>query len=114
MPRKNRYFTAGGLWHVTHRCHNRDFLLRFSRDRDAYRSLLRERMRSSGVDLYAYCVTSNHENCWTESLAVGCREFVERMAGTLRNRRELEFVYPQTPGAPVVLRERGMAGYVTA
>ena len=60
MPRKNRYFTAGRLWHVTHRCHNRDFLLRFGRDRDAYRTLLRAKVRGSGVDLYAYCLTSNH------------------------------------------------------
>ena len=35
-------------------------MLRLGRDRDAYRSLLREKVRGAGVDLYAYCLTSNH------------------------------------------------------
>jgi hypothetical protein len=33
MPRANRFYTLGGVWHVTHRCHNREFLLKFARDR---------------------------------------------------------------------------------
>ena len=33
MPRANRYFLPGYIWHITHRCHKREFLLPFSRDK---------------------------------------------------------------------------------
>ena len=33
MPRANRYFLPGHVWHLTHRCHRRGFLLKFVRDR---------------------------------------------------------------------------------
>ena len=33
MPRANRYFLPGQLWHIIHRCHQREFLLGFIRDR---------------------------------------------------------------------------------
>lgn len=29
MPRANRYIKPGYVYHMTHRCHNRKFLLRF-------------------------------------------------------------------------------------
>ncbi len=35
MARANRLSEQGGIFHVTHRCHNREFLLNFARDRDA-------------------------------------------------------------------------------
>ena len=28
MPRANRYFLPGYVWHITHRCHKREFLLK--------------------------------------------------------------------------------------
>ncbi len=37
MPRANRYFVPGNLYHLTHRCHYREFLFRFARDRNACR-----------------------------------------------------------------------------
>ncbi|MCA1808029.1 MAG: transposase [Lentisphaerae bacterium] len=67
MPRKNRYFTQGRLWHLTHRCHNGDFLLKFGKDRDAYRDLLRARLQGAGVDLYNYCLTANHVHLLVQS-----------------------------------------------
>jgi hypothetical protein len=33
MPRANRYFLPGHIWHITHRCHQKKFLLKFARDR---------------------------------------------------------------------------------
>jgi putative transposase len=60
MPRANRLFEGGGIFHVTHRCHNRAFLLKFARDRDLYRAKLREHLRVSGVALLDYCLTCNH------------------------------------------------------
>jgi len=45
---------------VTHRCHNRDFLLRFACDRDEYRARLRDHLADFEVALLDYCITSNH------------------------------------------------------
>jgi len=42
MPRTNRHALPGLLWHITHRCHRRRFLLRFSRDRRCWQYWLRE------------------------------------------------------------------------
>lgn len=60
MPRGNQLCEGGGIFHVTHRCHNRTFLLKFARDRDAYRSKLREHLREFRLSLLDYCLTSNH------------------------------------------------------
>ena len=60
MPRANRLKVKEGLFHLTHRCHNRAFFLRFARDRDAYRALMRQKLRRFDVALLDYCVTCNH------------------------------------------------------
>jgi len=36
MPRANRHRIAGQVWHITQRCHRREFLLKFARDRRAW------------------------------------------------------------------------------
>jgi len=36
MPRANRHFLPGYVWHITHRCHRKSFLLKFVRDRQSY------------------------------------------------------------------------------
>jgi len=36
MPRAKRIYTPGDVLHITHRCHKKDFLLKFRRDRDRY------------------------------------------------------------------------------
>jgi hypothetical protein len=36
MPRANRHFVPGHIWHITHRCHQRKFLLKFAHDRRRY------------------------------------------------------------------------------
>ena len=48
MGRTNRLTVEGGIFHVTHRCHNQAFLLKFARDRDAHREKLREIMEVEG------------------------------------------------------------------
>lgn len=60
MPRANRYFVPGQLYHLTHRCHNREFLLKFARDRDAYRLKLRENIHRFDLALLDYSITCNH------------------------------------------------------
>jgi putative transposase len=60
MPRGNRLSGDGGIFHVTHRCHNKVHLLRFARDRDAYRAKLMEHLPQYDVSILDYCLTSNH------------------------------------------------------
>jgi len=60
MPRADRYMLEGYAYHLTHRCHNRDFLLGFARDRDAYREWLRVGARRYNVPVFAYAITCNH------------------------------------------------------
>ena len=67
MARANRLPVPGGIFHVTHRCHNRQFLLKFSRGMDLYRKLLRARLAHYPVFLLDYCLTSNHVHLLLDS-----------------------------------------------
>ncbi len=60
MPRANRYIVPGNIYHLTHRCHDRKFLLRFARDRNNYRTRLRQAVLESDVSLLTYNITCNH------------------------------------------------------
>jgi putative transposase len=60
MPRANRYFLPGHVWHLTHRCHEREFLLKFARDRATYLHWLFEARKRHGLCVLNYVVTSNH------------------------------------------------------
>jgi len=60
MPRANRHFVPGQLWHITHRCHEKSFLLRFPHDRRRYRYWLFEARKRFGLCVLNFVVTSNH------------------------------------------------------
>jgi putative transposase len=60
MPRANRHFVPGHYWHITHRCHEQSFLLKFSRDRRCYIRWLFEAKKRFGLCLLNYAVTCNH------------------------------------------------------
>ena len=60
MPRANRHFLSGHLWHITHRCHEGEFLLKFTRDRHSYVRWLFEARKRFGLCVLNYMVTSNH------------------------------------------------------
>ncbi len=60
MPRANRHYLPGYMWHLTHRCHDRRFQLRFLRDRRAWIDWLYEARRRFGLCVLDYNVTSNH------------------------------------------------------
>jgi len=148
VPRAHRLKVEGGLFHLTHRCHNRAFLLKFARDRDAYRAKLRQKLKRFEVSLLDYCLTCNREwewqgyheimgnrrryrlldlerlcwrfgtdsiedvrrnldatlqeaiardqlrrePCWTDSLAVGSRTFIDQVQPLILSRRETEIV----------------------
>jgi putative transposase len=60
MARANRHFIPGQIWHLTHRCHKREFLLKFARDRQRWLHWLYEAKKRFGLKVLNYCVTSNH------------------------------------------------------
>ena len=50
----------GYVWHITHRCHQRKFLLKFACDRRRYLHWLPEAKKRYGLCVLGYMVTSNH------------------------------------------------------
>lgn len=60
MPRAHKYWVNGAAYHLTHRCHDRAFLLASAEDRSRYVELLREHLHEFEVSLLNYTVTCNH------------------------------------------------------
>ncbi len=60
MPRANRIFLQGHIWHITHRCHKKEFLLKFAKDRQRWLYWLFQAKRRYGLSVLNYVVTSNH------------------------------------------------------
>ena len=60
MPRANRHHLPYYVWHITHRCHRQQFLLRFGRDRQAWTRWLYAARKRYGLCVLDYAVTSNH------------------------------------------------------
>ena len=60
MARAKRHYIPGYIWHITHRCHKREFLLKFSKDRRRYLQWLYQAKHRYGLTLLDYMVTSNH------------------------------------------------------
>ncbi len=56
MPRRRRGLLDRTCYHVTHRCHKREFIFRFAQDRQSYVEILRETLRRFKVDLLNYTV----------------------------------------------------------
>lgn len=60
MPRAKRYHISGYAWHITHRCHKGEFLLKFARDRRRWMHWLFEAKKRYGLCILNFMVTSNH------------------------------------------------------
>jgi len=60
MPRAHRHFLPGHIWHITDRCHSRDFLLKVRHDRRRWLWWLFEARRRYGLCVLNYIVTRNH------------------------------------------------------
>ncbi len=62
MPRANRHFlhSEGCVWHITHRCHKGEFLLKFKKDKLEWLSWIYRAKRIYGLRILNYVVTSNH------------------------------------------------------
>ena len=51
MPRANRISGEGGIFHLSHRCHDQAFHLRLARGRNSCREKMRNALRIDGVAL---------------------------------------------------------------
>ena len=60
MARAKRHYLPGYIWHITHRCHNREFLLKFRKDRYQWLQWLYQARKRYGLTVLNYMVTSNH------------------------------------------------------
>ena len=60
MARASRHHIPGCVWHITHRCHKQEFLLKFAKDRRRWLNWLFEAKKRFGLSVLNYAVTSNH------------------------------------------------------
>ena len=60
MARASRHYIPGNVWHITHRCHKKEFLLKFGRDRRCWIEWLFEARKRYGLKVLNYIATSNH------------------------------------------------------
>ena len=60
MARAKRHYISGEIWHITHRCYKRDFLLKLVQDRRKWLQWLFDAKRRNGLIILNYTVTSNH------------------------------------------------------
>jgi putative transposase len=60
LPRARRHYIPGYIWHITHRCHKKEFLLKFAKDRRRWMYWLFEAKKRFGLTILGYMVTSNH------------------------------------------------------
>lgn len=60
MARANRHYLPGCVWHITHRCHKKEFLLKFSKDCRRWMQWLFTARRRYDLVILDYVATSNH------------------------------------------------------
>lgn len=60
MARASRTSRPGHLWHITQYCHNRQCLLKFSRDRQRWRHWLFEAKKRFGLCVLNFSATPSH------------------------------------------------------
>ncbi len=94
MPRAHRHYLPGYVWHLTHRCHRRQFLLRFARDRQQWCDWLYVARRRYDLCVLDYTVTCNHSH------------LVVRDRGRGEIARSLQLVAGQTGEAYNARKER--------
>ncbi len=60
MARAQRHYLPGLIWHITHRCHKREFLLKLNRDKRAWLKWVLMARRLYGLCVLNFVITSNH------------------------------------------------------
>lgn len=60
MPRAKRHYLPGYTWHITQRCHKKEFLLKFHCDKRNWLHWLYQAKQRFHISILNYMVTSNH------------------------------------------------------
>lgn len=60
MSRASRNFLPGRIWHITHRCHKKEFLLKFRRDKLLWLYWTLQAKIRYGLIVLNFMITSNH------------------------------------------------------
>ena len=71
MASVSRHYIPGNVWHITHRCHKKEFLLKFGRDRRRWIEWLFEARKRYGLKVLNYMVTSNHVHLLVKDVHYG-------------------------------------------
>ena len=103
MARANRHYLPGNLiWHITHRCHKREFLLKFVRDRRTWLRWLFEAKKRYGLCVLNYMVTSNvlrsekdgkFYTGFTSNLKLRFEQHNKGLVGSTRDRGPRRLIY---------------------
>ncbi|MCD6516569.1 MAG: transposase [Candidatus Aminicenantes bacterium] len=99
MPRSKRFFMPGYVWHITQRCHNREFLMKFKRDKQRWLELLFHAKKRFDLSILNYAVTSNHIHLLVEdkrydrSIAGALHFVAGRMAWEYNKRKNRRGAY---------------------
>jgi REP element-mobilizing transposase RayT len=89
MPRASRHYIPRYVWHITHRCHKKEFLLKFARDRRRYLQWLFEARKRYGLSVLNYMATSNHTHLLVRDN--GDRDVIPKSIQLIAGRTALEF-----------------------
>jgi len=89
MPRANRYFVPGYAWHITHRCHKKEFLLKLARYRRSWMSWLFEAKKRYRLRVLNYMATPNHIHLLV--LDSGERDVIPKSMQLISGRTSQEF-----------------------
>ena len=89
MARAKRHYVPGQVWHLTHRCHKREFLLKFKQDRRRWIQWLFEAKRRFGLVVLNYAVTSNHIHLIVKD--DGDRNVIPQSIGLIAGRTAQEY-----------------------
>ena len=89
MPRAKRCFLSGYAWHITHRRHKREFLLKFAKDRTSWIAWLFEVKKRYRLQVLNYMVTSNHVHLLV--FDSGRRQIIPRSMQLIAGRTAQEF-----------------------
>jgi putative transposase len=73
MPRANRSFLPGHIWHITHRCHKKEFLLKFRKDKLLWLHWALQAKLRYGLVMLNFMITSNHIHLLAMCRALRCR-----------------------------------------
>ena len=89
MARAKRHYIPYQIWHITQRCHKREFLLKFKQDRYRWIQWLVEAKRRFGLVVLNYVATSNHTHIIVKE--DGDRRIIPQAMGLIAGRTAQEY-----------------------